>query len=154
MFKYSCLHFPPTTPCQPNHPHFPPWILLLFGFVHVSFVHVPENPSPSPPPLSPPTSPLVTVSLFLISMSLVMFCFVNTFLHVGFSQSLHILGEGEFSLYILPASENRISYVIVIEFPGDLSPCYSIIVQIFHPSPTCNSMPYTICEETVGFQGQ
>ena len=48
-FKYSCLHFPPTTPPNPSHPYFPPLILPPFDFVHVSFIHVPENPFPFPP---------------------------------------------------------------------------------------------------------
>ena len=34
---------------HPSHPHLPPLILPLFGFVHVSFIHVPENPSPLSP---------------------------------------------------------------------------------------------------------
>ena len=46
LFKYSCLHFPSTTPPRPSHPHFLPLILPCFGFVHVSFIYVPENPSP------------------------------------------------------------------------------------------------------------
>ena len=45
LFKYSCLHFPPTTPPNPSHPRFPPLILPLCGFVPVSFIHVPENSS-------------------------------------------------------------------------------------------------------------
>ena len=54
LFKYSCLHFLPTTPPRhPSHPHFPPWILPLFGFVHVSFIDVPEKPSSFPSPIIP-----------------------------------------------------------------------------------------------------
>ena len=50
LFKYS--HFPATTyPCH-THPHLPPSILSLFGFVHVSFIHVPWWPFPFFPPLS------------------------------------------------------------------------------------------------------
>ena len=61
----------PTRPSHPSHSHFPPLILPLFGFVHVSFTHAPENP-----PLFLPHYPLPTgyVSLFLISRSLVIFC--------------------------------------------------------------------------------
>ena len=43
LFKYSCLHFSPTLPSHPSHPHFPPLILLPFGFVHVSFIQSPET---------------------------------------------------------------------------------------------------------------
>ena len=46
LFKYSCLHFLPTTPPHPSHPHLPPSILAPFGFVYVSFIYVPDNPSP------------------------------------------------------------------------------------------------------------
>ena len=47
LFKYSCLHFPPTIPPHPSHLHLPPLILPApLGFVHVSFIDVPENPSP------------------------------------------------------------------------------------------------------------
>ena len=79
LFKYSCLQFPHHHSPHPSHPHFPPLILFLFGFVHVSFIHVPDNPSPFSPhhPSSP--SPLVTVSLFLISMSLVILCLLICF---------------------------------------------------------------------------
>ena len=79
MFKYSCLYFPPNS-ClypHPSHPHYPPLILHLFGFVHVSFIHVPWQPLSLSPSLS--TCPLVTVSLFLISMSLVIFCLLVYF---------------------------------------------------------------------------
>ena len=38
LFKYSCLHFPPTTLPNPSHPHFPPLILSPFGFAHVSSI--------------------------------------------------------------------------------------------------------------------
>ena len=62
LCKYSCFHFPTITPPYPSHPHFPPLILPLFGFVHVSFIYVPENPSPLLP-LSPPTCPLVTFKI-------------------------------------------------------------------------------------------
>ena len=40
LFKYSCLHFSPTAPPHPSHPHLPLWILVPFGFFHVSFIHV------------------------------------------------------------------------------------------------------------------
>ena len=41
MFKYSCLHFPPTVSSRPSHPHLPPSIPPLFGVVRVSFIHAP-----------------------------------------------------------------------------------------------------------------
>ena len=48
LFKYRCLYFPYTNPpTQPS--QFPPLILTLFGFVHVSFIDVPENLLPSSP---------------------------------------------------------------------------------------------------------
>ena len=62
LFKYSCLHFPPTTLTNPSHPHSPPLILPLFGFAHVSFIHVPENPVLfSPHFLLPPPPWLLSV---------------------------------------------------------------------------------------------
>ena len=52
LFKYSCLHFPPTTLPHASHPHLPLLIPPPLGFVHVSFIVFPENPSPiSPSPL-------------------------------------------------------------------------------------------------------
>ena len=42
LFKYSCLHFPLTTPHHRRHPHLPPLIPPHLGFVHVSFIVVPE----------------------------------------------------------------------------------------------------------------
>ena len=44
LFKYHCLHFPPNTPPHPSHHHFPPLILPLFAYVHMSFIHVPWPP--------------------------------------------------------------------------------------------------------------
>ena len=44
-FNTVPLHFPPTIPPNPSHPNFPPLILPLFVFVHVSFVDAPENSS-------------------------------------------------------------------------------------------------------------
>ena len=78
LFKYSCLHLPPTTPPHPSHPHFPPLLPPPLGFVHVSFIVVSENP-PCFAPLSPPTSSLVAFRWFLISVSLVMFCLLVCF---------------------------------------------------------------------------
>ena len=39
-FKYSCFHFPTTTPLRPTHSHLPPSILPHFGFVPGSFIYV------------------------------------------------------------------------------------------------------------------
>ena len=70
--------FPPPTP--PLTPAKPTCSLLLPtsppGFVHVCLTVVPENLFPHYP-LSPP--PLVTIKLFLISMSLVIFCLLFSF---------------------------------------------------------------------------
>ena len=53
LFKYSGLHFPPTTlPCL-THPHLLPSSLALFCFVLGSFIHVPGWRFPFFPPLSP-----------------------------------------------------------------------------------------------------
>ena len=75
LFKYSCLHFPPTQPSP-----LPTLDPTPFDFVHVSFIHVPENPSPFSlfPPLSPPLPS--GYCLFLISMSLVIFCLLICFI--------------------------------------------------------------------------
>ena len=65
LFKYSCLHFLPTT--LPHHLHLPPSILPPFGFVYGSFIHVPWWPFPFFPlhtPLSPPLWLLSTCCLF------------------------------------------------------------------------------------------
>ena len=67
-----CIYPPP----QPN----PPPSLAStphLGFVHVSFIVVPENRSPHC--LSHPSSPLAVVRLFLISMSMVIFCLLFSF---------------------------------------------------------------------------
>ena len=77
LFKYSCLHFTPTTP----HPtpaklislpcfHPRPWFCscVLYSCSWKLF-----------PSLSPPNSPLVIVKLFLISMSLVIYCLIFSF---------------------------------------------------------------------------
>ena len=89
--------FPPITPLppQPSPPPSPDSTLL--GFVHVSFLDVPKNLpnpfSPSSPPISLPTSPLVTVRLFLISMSLVIFCSLFSFVD-------YVLVKGEIIWYL------------------------------------------------------
>ena len=63
FFKYSCLHFLPTTlPC-PTDPYLPPSVLPHFGFVHESFIHVPWWPFPFFPPLSPFSPPLWSLSV-------------------------------------------------------------------------------------------
>ena len=67
LYKYSCLHFPPTIPQTPAIPTFhlrsyPPLVLIkcpLRMFLKTL---------PLCPPLSPPTSPLVSLSLFLVSV--------------------------------------------------------------------------------------
>ena len=53
MFKYSCLHFPPTLPPTPAISTSHLWSHTASGFVHVSFTNVPEPPPhyPLPPPL-------------------------------------------------------------------------------------------------------
>ena len=55
LFKYSCLHFLPTTlPHPPSPPTLNP---TPFGFVHVSLIHVPWWPFPFFPMLSPTLLP-------------------------------------------------------------------------------------------------
>ena len=70
LFNYSCLHFLPTTPPQPQ-PNAPSSLAstLPLGYVLVSFIVVPETLAP----LSPLSSPLTIVRLFLTSMSLIIF---------------------------------------------------------------------------------
>ena len=70
---------PPHLSSQPQ-PNLSPSLAstLPLGFVHVSFIVVPENPSPHHPPL---TAPLAIVRLFLISMSLVIFCLLFSFVN-------------------------------------------------------------------------
>ena len=65
LFKYSCLHFLPTTPPHPSHPHLPPSILAPFGFVHVSFIYALDGPTPISSYYPPPSLWLLSVySLF------------------------------------------------------------------------------------------
>ena len=66
LFKYSCLHFHPTTP---HHSHLPPLVLSicpLYMFL--------DGPSLIIPYYHSPPSSLVAVSFFFISMSLLIFC--------------------------------------------------------------------------------
>ena len=61
------LSLPPTLP--PTH----------FGFLHVSFILFLGDPSSIFPHYPSPPTPLVTVSLFFISVSLVIFCVLVSF---------------------------------------------------------------------------
>ena len=70
FFKYSCLHFPSTTPLNPSHPYLPPVILPPLALTTCPLYIFLDDPSPH---YSSPPSSLVTVSLFFISMSLVIF---------------------------------------------------------------------------------
>ena len=71
LFKYSCLHFPPTVQPRPTHPHIPPMILSLLALPMCPLYMFIDGLSPIIP--LPPLS-LITVSLLFISMSLVLFC--------------------------------------------------------------------------------
>ena len=76
LFSYNCLHFlpfPPPTPANPTSLpdlYSPPWFCpcVLYSSSCRPFS-----------PLSPPHSPLAIVTLFLISMSLVIFCLLFSF---------------------------------------------------------------------------
>ena len=127
LFKYSCLHFTPTTP----HPtpaklislpcfHPRPWFCscVLYSCSWKLF-----------PSLSPPNSPLVIVKLFLISMSLVIYCLIFSFvdyvpvkgeitwyfsltswlisLSITLSSSIHAVAKGR-SSFFLSAAYNSI----------------------------------------------
>ena len=76
LFSYNCLHFLRFPPRHPNQSHLPPppspppW----------SHPCVPHSSSYRPlSPLSPPHSPVAIVTMFLISMSLVIFCLLFSF---------------------------------------------------------------------------
>ena len=88
LFKYSCLHFPPTTALHPTHPHLPPSNLpplALSMCPSYVFLDGSSHTSPSYPP--PPLS-LVSISQFFISMSLVVFCLL-----VCFADQVPLIGE-------------------------------------------------------------
>ena len=90
------------------------------GFVHVSFTVVPENPSSHCP-----LSPLAIVRLFLISMALVIFCLLFSFvdylpvkgeiiwylsltdrlisLSIMLSSSIHAITKGRSSFFVTAA---------------------------------------------------
>ena len=82
LFKYSCLHFPPSTPPAPPIPTSHPWSYPSLA-LSMCPLYMFLDDLPVFPPLSPLPSRLVTVSLFLISISisLVIFwlfvCFVD-----------------------------------------------------------------------------
>ena len=79
LFNYSCSHFPPITLPYPTHSHIPhailphlwlcPWVLYACSLMTLPLL--------CPVTLSP--SPLVPVCLFFISMSLVLFCLLVSF---------------------------------------------------------------------------
>ena len=79
LFNYSCLHFPPndSPPPQSSPPPTlnptPLWFCpcVLYTCSLLPFLRF--------PPLSPLPSPLATVSLFFISMSLLVFCLLVSF---------------------------------------------------------------------------
>ena len=75
LFKYSYLHFLPTTPIPTSQPRSYCPLALSVGLLYMSL----DDPSPSFPHYPPPPIPLGIVSLFLISMSLVIFCLLAYF---------------------------------------------------------------------------
>ena len=62
-------NFPKSLPHNPDIPHFPPLILPLIGFFHVSFIHASENSS-----LFPLRYPIST-PLWLLSVCSLFWCF-------------------------------------------------------------------------------
>ena len=77
LFSYNCLHSLPITPPHPSQSHLPPpplpSPLILSICVLYSSSYRPLSP------LSPPHSPLGIVTMFSISMSLVIFCLLFSF---------------------------------------------------------------------------
>ena len=80
LFKYSYLHFSPSTfstpPIPTSQPQSYPTMALSRGPFHTFL----DDPSPSFPHYLPSLFPLVIVSLFFISMSLVIFWLLICFL--------------------------------------------------------------------------
>ena len=73
------IFFPLHSPC-PTHPHLPPLILPPLALSICPLYMFLDDPSPIFPHYHPPPShPLVTVSLFFISMSLVLFYLLVSF---------------------------------------------------------------------------
>ena len=87
LLKYSCLHFPSTTPPSPP-PPLPPSILPSLALSMSPLYMFLDNPPPSFPHYPSPPFPMVTASLFFISMSLVVFCLL-----VCFVDQVPIIGE-------------------------------------------------------------
>ena len=94
LFNYNCLHFLPSlhsTPANPTSlphlnppPSFCPCVLYSRSWKPFS-------------PLSPPHSPLAIVTLFLISMSLVIFCLLFSFVD-------YVPVKGETIWYLSPTA--------------------------------------------------
>ena len=78
LFKYSCLHSPPTTPPTPAIPssHSRSYLPLALSVSLNMFL---DGPSLFSPYYPSPISSLVTVGVFLISVSLVVFCWLVCF---------------------------------------------------------------------------
>ena len=76
LFSYNCLHFLPFPPPDPSQSHLPPPTLsspLILSLCPLQQLYRPLSP------LSPPHSPPTIVTMFLISMSLVIFCLLFSF---------------------------------------------------------------------------
>ena len=93
LFKYSCVHFPSTTPHNATHPHLQPSILLPLTLSMGPLYMVLDSPSSIFPHYPSPLPPLITVSLFFISMSLVIFCLL-------FSSVDYVPVKGEIIWYL------------------------------------------------------
>ena len=90
LFNYSCLHFLPIPPPHPSQSHLPPPPLpspLILSMCPYSSSCKPLSQ------LSPPHSPLAIVTLFLISMSLVIFYLLFSFVE-------YVLVKGEIIWYL------------------------------------------------------
>ena len=122
LFSYSCLHFLPIPPPHPSQPHLPPPPTPSPWFCPCVLYSSSCNPLSS---LSPPHSPLAIVILFLISMSLVIFCLLFSFvdyvpvkgeiiwylsltawlisLSIMLSSSIHAVAKGRSSFFLSAA---------------------------------------------------
>ena len=74
LFKYSCLHFHPTTAPCPTHPNLPPSNIPPLALSMCPLPIFLDRPSPIFPHYPSPPSPPGTISLFSIPVFLVILC--------------------------------------------------------------------------------